>query len=89
MKFVGHRVVEAEVALFVGGKPVVGHAHLRELGNVKRQRLGLFTGAGVGFALGILFVAQWFLTVVYIIVCGCVGCLCGYFAASIVYRKQS
>ena len=70
-----------EESLYDEGAAAVAHS--------RWPTIGLFTGAGIGFALGILFVAQWFLTILYIIVCGCLGCLCGFLAATIIYHKQS
>jgi hypothetical protein len=51
--------------------------------------IGLFTGAGVGFALGVLFEYHvgWWMVSLFLVLGGFAGCLGGFLAALIVYRK--
>lgn len=49
--------------------------------------IGLFTGASLSVTLGVLFMAAWWLTILYLILGGLAGCFCGFLAALIIYRR--
>ncbi len=50
--------------------------------------VGLFTGWGLAALLWLLFHWSWWLGILVVFGAGCVGCLAGFFIASIVYRNS-
>ncbi len=49
--------------------------------------IGLYTGAGIGFAVGVVFVAGWLLTIAYTVGLGVLGLLVGLGLAVLIYGR--
>lgn len=50
--------------------------------------VGLYTGAGIGLALGVVFVAGWLWTILYIAGLAVLGCLVGFGLAMLIYDRR-
>ena len=49
--------------------------------------IGLFSGAGIGLLLGLVFVAGWLRTIAYVVALTITGCAVGLILAKLVYSR--
>ena len=66
----------------LAGEPDIGDA---AWAHNRWPTIGLYTGAGIGVLLGVVFYSGWVWTVLFIIGLATAGCLLGFAAAILVY----